>query len=386
MGRAKPLIRFRLFAFYLVSALFTLGAAQTGSWRVQFLGRSETDTLKPGNTPVFTGRIRVGGVYTRNPISLGLEIQGLIGNSSPSLTLYQGYVQWKLPYPKRTLIRFGRFEMPLGSERLIAKINWTLDGQTFTGIRTKIYLGTWGTSDSFLLIPDAAKHPFLTHEQKPLLEGLFLQLRPTNFLFIHQDIAEWLYFHEQDQYLQLSRTTVESRIKLRFWHLSLETDLGRQQGKEGDMPVRARFAIVNSTWSFSRIPFLEFIQYGEEFYSGDQPGTNVLEGFAQPYSARHRYLGFSDRIGPFLDSRHSGVLERHVLMSAQINPRLNVNVHHHQWKPETASVRTLRKEWDFLTEYIWNASMTFTSGMFLFQDSPGVSVQRFYFFELKVTL
>ncbi|MFQ6613376.1 MAG: alginate export family protein [Fidelibacterota bacterium] len=359
------------------------GHSQTVRWSGKFRTRWETDTTGTNNAQVLVGRVRAGAVLQRKGISLGMEFQGGLGKTGETHVpiLHQAYIQWKTPNRLHTVTRFGRFEMALGSERLLAANAWTWEGQAFTGNRTRLDWGSGGRYEGFVLFPDVNGQ--ITN--KRLMEGVFLQLRPKQRVIFRREISEWLLLRETDQNTGLKRITGSGRLRWSVLGIVVEMEAGAQQGRLAGQPVRARYTSVNISAGMQRLPWLKRILYGEEFYSGDRPQTDVLEGFANPYGERHRYLGFMDRIGPFPDNRSGGIREKHVYLDFRVNSRLEMKLHGHEWKPDQGG-SMLRREWDTTLGYQWRSVMQLTWGIFQFQPIPGRKTDRFFYSGIRVNL
>jgi len=357
-------------------------------WSGKFQTRWESDTTGSASAAVLAGRIRGGAVLQHKGISLGMELQGGFGKTgdSPLAILHQAYIQWKPPDRLHTITRFGRFEMALGSERLLATNDWTWEGQAFTGNRTQTELGTWGLSEGFILFPDDSAGSVSRISTQRILEGISLQLRPRQHLFFRREISEFTLLREIDEHTGLRRYTGSGRFRWNVLGFSAEAEIGVQQGRLSGQRIQAYYESVNFSVRIRRLPWIKMIQYGEELYSGDQPQSELLEGFANPYGERHSYLGFLDRIGPFPDNRSGGIRERHVSLDFRINSRLEIKFRGHRWKPDSRGSSVVRQEWDSLLGYQWGSRMEWTWGLFQYQSAPGMTYERFIYTGINVRL
>ena len=183
--------------------LLSLVSAADLEWQAEFRYRLETgksDSLfyKKANT-INYARSRISLKFINGPVTAFAQLQDsrILGRyyNSPGITqasglkieFHQIYFQVNNLLKRNWTMRFGRFEMPLGSKRLFSNNNWSNYGRAFEGI-TSFNQNKFGSLNTFYLINDENSKYSDSDEYDAIIRGFYLSpfLKHIPFVKINQ--------------------------------------------------------------------------------------------------------------------------------------------------------------------------------------------------------
>ncbi len=244
----------------------------------------------------------------------------------------------------------GRFEQNLGNQRLFSSNNWDDFGRSFDGWRLKrsgqkYLIGeifNLYSTDTYLDSTDqhinTAVYGFYI---KPLGSAKFVPNSTLEFYGYNNGFSNDSTFH---------RTTFGSRIAIKILFLEFELEGSRQIGEFEDNDINGTMAVFNMAMNTSFIPIVNRIAFGREYFSGDDPDTPELEGFANPYGTGHKFHGHFDQFTNFRDNSGTGLHEWNLKLDIALRPGMITKVAYHSFYEGTDSDGKLGEEWNL--EYI----------------------------------
>lgn len=283
--------------------------------------------------------------YLGDPYNLSGFTSQPIGNNS--FYFHQLYFQINHLLKKNWSIKIGRFEMPLGSERLYSRNNWNNYGRSFDGIQSTSRIRFGELNVFHLLISDNFKNNNLNDDFDVKLSGLYFS---TVFqLFKNINIPNFdLYYYTNDydyksywfdKISSFNRRTFGLRINFNVFSNLIEWEQGIQSGKITDQDfeylsgdIDAFFNVLNLHINLHNIPIIEKLSLGREHFSGNDTATAELDGFANPWGAGHKYHGYFDRHTRFSNNNSVGLDEWNVKAVFSLPGDLKLNVHYHDFK------------------------------------------------------
>ena len=320
-------------------------------------------------------RTRLGTELKKSIYNLYFQIQdsrllgsqlNSIGSSQNNFDLHQVYVNINGPFNGRNKIRFGRFEMPLGSQRLFGRSNWSNFGKSFEGvtvkrntnegdikyfhlINTELYPlddqfdykinGVYGTTKvSF----DKSKLKQKINSNK-LLNDNPLQL---DYYFFSENIV--LTPKENMQ----RRKTLGFRVEKEFRLFSIESELVQQNGTYYTDEIDAYLFSINLKMPINK-GFIRSVAFSKEHISGDKyhlgGSDGVLSGFAKPFGSSHLYHGYYDNPlhTKFSDNAHQGLNEWYIKADVLMPFKIDLVIKYHDFK-DAVDINKYGSELDFV--------------------------------------
>ena len=294
-------------------------------------------------------RSRIFFKLVNGPVSINMQLQDsrILGNSinSPGVTsedqtkatFHQVYLNTHNILKRNWSMQIGRFQLPLGQQRLFSKNNWNNIGRSFEGFLT--YRKSQKTNLRLFYLINNESYDRLDNDlYDQTINGFYfdfnLQQIPP---FIGSNIEVYGFrtglAEDRDGLLvqNYHRTTYGSRIYTTFLFFTFEAEAALQTGRITGGQVDAFLSAVNFGVKLDFLPFINFISIGNEFISGDDESTRSIEGFAKPFGARHKWHGYYDYSAhkSFKDNYHVGLKEWNVKskLSGLMGMNLNVNYH-----------------------------------------------------------
>ena len=141
-----------LLTFFLI---LDTGLSTEYQWSANIRSRWKSDTsplVGPGSvSTIYEMRSRIGLYLLNGPISANFILQdsrilgaedNYAGVANTTVSSFFHQVYFNFPY-RDQLIQIGRFELPLGKQRIMSKNNWNNVGRSFEGvlIKEKLPLG-----------------------------------------------------------------------------------------------------------------------------------------------------------------------------------------------------------------------------------------------------
>jgi Alginate export len=195
------------------------------------------------------------------------------------------------------MIRGGRQELVLGSQRLIASPDFSNTLRTYDGVRAYWHSSKWDANLFWVrpVTPNARR--FDSSDGQRAFSGAFATHRPTSSTLID---AYLLNLNDTRAATKGDITTFGGRFagdvksKLLF-----DFEAAHQTGTSGSRTVSAQMATAGLGWHFARLPWnINFWTYFD-YASGtqDPASSNVSRTFNQLFSAGHTYFGAIDVVG-----------------------------------------------------------------------------------------
>ncbi len=345
--------------FLSIFMLLSLVSAADLEWQAEFRYRLETgksDSLfyKKANTINYT-RSRISLKFINGPIMALAQLQDsrILGRyyNSPGITqasglkieFHQIYFQVNNLLKRNWTMRFGRFEMPLGSKRLFSNNNWSNYGRAFEGI-TSFNQNKFGSLNTFYLINDENSKYSDSDEYDAIIRGFYLSpfLKHIPFVKINQlDFYLYNYIYNEldihDRLFTEDRDTFGTRWIFSFLFAQFEGEYAFQSGKNKGSYYSSKISsymnVLNFHFDLSFIPVLSRLSFGKEYFSGDDPSTTIdLEGFANPWGEDHKYHGYFDKHTRFNNNYSDGLDEWNVKAEFSLRGGVKLNVHYHDFK------------------------------------------------------
>ena len=300
-------------------------------------------------------RSRIFFKLVNGPVSINMQLQdsrilgdlinspGIAGEDQTKATFHQAYLNTHNILRRNWSMQIGRFQMPLGQQRLFSNNNWNNIGRSFEGFLTyiksqKTYLRL------FYLINNESYDRLDNDLYDQAINGFYFDFNLKELLirqrmspFLDSNIEIYAFrtglAEDRDGLLVQNyyRTTYGSRIYTSFLFFTFEAEAALQSGRITGGQVDGFLSAVNFGAKLDFLPLVNFISIGNEFISGDDETTRTIEGFAKPFGAGHKWHGFYDYSAhkSFKDNYHIGLKEWNVKakFSGLMGMNLNVNYH-----------------------------------------------------------
>ena len=394
----------------LLSSIF----AADLEWQADFRYRLETDKDIENTDSIYT-RGRNTFHYTRSRISLRLvegpitgfaqlqdsrllggedNFAGLSKASGVKIEFHQIYFQVNNLLKRNWSMKFGRFEMPLGAQRLFSKNNWNNYGRSFEGVHS-FTKNRFGSINLFHLINEENSGTADSDYYDERINGIYLSPLMNHLPFIDMNVFD-LYWYNYikdetfltDQSVKIERSTMGSRWIFNFLFTKFEGEFAIQSGKFNQSSsiseIDANFNVFNFHLDLSRLPVISKISFGKEYFSGDDTLTANLEGFANPWGAGHKYHGYTDQFTRFNDNDQSGLDEWNVKAEFSLPGNFMLNVHYHDFKDVNKS-DPLGTELDIVISKKMGFGGVLQQGFAVYWPEEGEKIQ-YSFFMLNITL
>lgn len=394
----------------LLSSIF----AADLEWQADFRYRLETDKDIENTDSIYT-RGRNTFHYTRSRISLRLvegpitgfaqlqdsrllggedNFAGLSKASGVKIEFHQIYFQVNNLLKRNWSMKFGRFEMPLGAQRLFSKNNWNNYGRSFEGVHS-FTKNRFGSINLFYLINEENSGTADSDYYDERINGIYLSPLMNHLPFIDMNVFD-LYWYNYikdetfltDQSVKIERSTMGSRWAFSFLFTKFEGEFAIQSGKFNQSSsiseIDANFNVFNFHLDLSRLPVISKISFGKEYFSGDDTLTANLEGFANPWGAGHKYHGYTDQFTRFNDNDRSGLDEWNVKAEFSLPGNFMLNVHYHDFKDVIKS-DPLGTELDVVISKKMGFGGVLQQGFAVYWPEEGEKIQ-YSFFMLNITL
>ena len=344
--------------------------------RVQNLHNDTTSTSSTAS--YFRGRINFDLTSNIYKAYFQLQDSRLLGNQNNYAgqtgldnsypTFHQFYGQVSGPFNGKNRIRFGRFEMPLGNQRIFGRSNWGNYGRSFEGITNS--RNTRQGEILFFHLVNTDLYP-MNDQFDYVIDGFYATsniqtLRNRGTQSIESEKTKYpnsgvlLDYYLFNENIVVSpgentkkRQTLGARIDKKFTRFSIEAEGAYQTGKYYSDNIEAYLLSLNLEFPIGFIPFTKSISFSQEYISGDKyhlgGSDGVLSGFAKPFGAGHKFHGYYDNPlhKKFANNSHAGLNEWFIKTKHEIFPDLNIVVKYHSFK-DAIDVNTYGQELDFV--------------------------------------
>ena len=344
--------------------------------RVQNLHNDTTSTSSTAS--YFRGRINFDLTSNIYKAYFQLQDSRLLGNQNNYAgqtgldnsypTFHQFYGQVSGPFNGKNRIRFGRFEMPLGNQRIFGRSNWGNYGRSFEGITNS--RNTRQGEILFFHLVNTDLYP-MNDQFDYVIDGFYATsniqtLRNRGTQSIESEKTKYpnsgvlLDYYLFNENIVVSpgentkkRQTLGARIDKKFTRFSIEAEGAYQTGKYYSDNIEAYLLSLNLEFPIGFIPFTKSVSFSQEYISGDKyhlgGSDGVLSGFAKPFGAGHKFHGYYDNPlhKKFANNSHAGLNEWFIKTKHEIFPDLNIVVKYHSFK-DAIDVNTYGQELDFV--------------------------------------
>ena len=344
--------------------------------RVQNLHNDTTSTSSTAS--YFRGRINFDLTSNIYKAYFQLQASRLLGNQNNYAgqtgldnsypTFHQFYGQVSGPFNGKNRIRFGRFEMPLGNQRIFGRSNWGNYGRSFEGITNSrntrqgeilffhlVNTDLYPMNDQFDYVIDGfyatSNIQTLRNRGTQSIESEKTKNPDSGVLFDYYLFNENIMVSPGEN--TKKRQTLGARIDKKFTRFSIEAEGAYQTGKYYSDNIEAYLLSLNLEFPIGFIPFTKSVSFSQEYISGDKyhlgGSDGVLSGFAKPFGAGHAFHGYYDNPlhKKFANNSHAGLNEWFIKTKHEIFPDLNIVVKYHSFK-DAIDVNTYGQELDFV--------------------------------------
>ena len=344
--------------------------------RVQNLHNDTTSTSSTAS--YFRGRINFDLTSNIYKAYFQLQDSRLLGNQNNYAgqtgldnsypTFHQFYGQVSGPFNGKNRIRFGRFEMPLGNQRIFGRSNWGNYGRSFEGVTNSrntrqgkilffhlVNTDLYPMNDQFDYVIDGfyatSNIQALRNRGTQSIESEKTKNPDSGVLFDYYLFNENIVVSPGEN--TKKRQTLGARIDKKFTRFSIEAEGAYQTGKYYSDNIEAYLLSLNLEFPIGFIPFTKSVSFSQEYISGDKyhlgGSDGVLSGFAKPFGAGHAFHGYYDNPlhKKFANNSHAGLNEWFIKTKHEIFPDLNIVVKYHSFK-DAIDVNTYGQELDFV--------------------------------------
>ena len=295
-----------------------------------------------------------------------LSGQARLNNTYP--TFHQFYGQVSGPFNGKNKIRFGRFEMPLGNQRLFARNGWNNYGRSFEGI-TNTKKTRRGDILFFHLI-NTELYP-MNDQFDYIIDGLYGTVKPNIFTGVRKQSIDsdrnepirkpmQLEYYIFNENIVVSsgentkrRQTFGLRVVKEFSKFNIESEFAYQTGQRYSDNIEASLFSLNIEVPINFIPLTESVSFTKEYISGRENQLKEAGGtfgaFAKPFGSGHKYHGYYDNPlhKSFTDNSHAGLDEWYIKTKHQVFPKTDLVIKYHSFK-DGINVNTYGNELDFV--------------------------------------
>ena len=292
--------------------------------------------------------------------------QSGLGDTYPTFHQFYGQVSGLLNGKNK--LKFGRFEMPLGKQRIFGRSGWNNYGRSFEGI-TNTRKTRRGDILLFHLI-NTELYP-MNDQFDYIVDGLYGTTTPGIFTGtrkqsidsdddgpIRKPIKLDYYIFNENIVVSAGentkkRQTLGLRATKKFRRFNIEGEFAYQTGKYYSDKIEASLFSLNLEVPTSFIPLTESMSFTKEYISGDEyelgESDGVLSGFAKPFGSRHSFHGYYDNPlhKKFANNSHAGLDEWYIKTKHQIFPKIDLVIKYHGFK-DAINLNTYGNELDFV--------------------------------------
>ena len=296
-----------------------------------------------------------------------LQDSRIFGERSPSenkVFFNQAYIHFRI---KRNLIQLGRFELPLGKQRLIAKRNWNNTGLSFDGFLIKRRTNLWQFTFLNLVINENIN---LYHDNNfdTRLRGGYLTLNQK--LFSRVLASELYLFNYRDNIsIYNSKPLLSGGIRLELYligPISYEGELALQTGEN----ISSYMISANIFLKRKEKRFFNKVSIGFEYITGNDSTKLSNNAFSKLFGSSHKYHGFYDYAlhKNFTDHEHRGLIEFNIKGKTNFLLNTNLLISYHSFYSQVSEDH-YGNELDFFLIKTLSDEINFSAGLSFYKPA-----------------
>lgn len=363
---------FWIYLFFL-SFIFALETNFSAEARLRIENFHDDESSTSATASYFRSRLSADLKKSIYNLHFQLQDSRLLGHQSSSLNsnqnildLHQVYANINGPFNGRNKIRIGRFEMPLGKQRLFGRSNWSNFGKSFEGIILR--RNTKKGNIKFFHLINGDLYP-LDNQFDYKINGVYGATRfsfnksklkqkiDSNKLLNDNPLQLDYYFFSENIVLTpkeniQQRQTLGFRLEKGFSTFVIESELATQYGVYYSDKIDAHLASINLRIPINKGP-IRFVAFSKEYISGDEyhlgGSDGVLSGFAKPFGSSHLYHGYYDNPlhTKFSDNTHQGLNEWYIKADLLLPFKIDFIIKYHDFK-DAVDINRYGSELDFV--------------------------------------
>ena len=382
---------------FLIAVIFSTLNLAYGvdiNWSANIRYRLKTDTSEDVNEGVFSSfsetRSRLGLNLVGTKVSGHFIIQdsrivGAPENSSgitsftPGVFFYQAY--FKLGTDTRYL-KFGRFELAFGNQRILAKNNWNNIGRSFEGVlyhtKTPFLKGDVALFSLQIVESYEEEH---NDEKDDMLNGVYFRV-PLSSMGDKSALEPYA-LHYQDNDPKQSYNLYGSRLNIERNSFMLEAEVGIQNSSS----ISANMLSINLGYKPKKEGWFKNIILGTDRVSGDDIGSEKQEGFSKYFGARHKHHGYYDYKfhKKFFGHDHGGLQEINLKSNINFFWKTNVLIAIHNFNNGKGNVH-FGNELDVVFKNKFENGVSSEVGLVFYNSSIDEEILPFYYFMITIDM
>ncbi len=301
---------------------------------------------------------------------------GVTGSTARTF-FHQTYFIYK---NKNQSFKFGRFELALGNQRIIAKNNWNNIGRSFEGI---LFKRENRFGERLLFYFPIVESIETEHDDRKdnILSGLYWKVNLS--IFNEKSILEPYIINLQHQEDSLSYSMYGLRTDLNTTSISIESELTLQSGSS----ISSYLASFNLGYKPKNLEWFKNITIGTELISGDDSKTNKLEGFSKYFGARHKHHGYYDykMHKKYFGHDHDGLMEFNLKGNFNLFEKNNLLIAIHNFNNYDNSIQ-YGNELDIVLKRSINKNLSSELGIIFYQPEIENKTLNFFYFMMTTTI
>ena len=301
---------------------------------------------------------------------------GVTGSTAKTF-FHQTYFIYK---NKNQSFKFGRFELALGNQRIIAKNNWNNIGRSFEGI---LFKRENRFGERLLFYFPIVESIETEHDDRKdnILSGLYWKVNLS--IFNEKSILEPYIINLQHQEESLSYSMYGLRTGLNTKLISIESELTLQSGSS----ISSYLASFNLGYKPKNLEWFKNITIGTELISADDSKTNKLEGFSKYFGARHKHHGYYDykMHKKYFGHNHDGLMEFNLKGNFNLFEKNNLLIAIHNFNNYDNSIQ-YGNELDIVLKRSINKNLSSELGIIFYQPEIENKTLNFFYFMMTTTI